>query len=109
MRDKEKVIRAISKKANIFKSFESEDELLDYTKLLLDLADVYYIRNEENIRGGIPDIVACIDGVFVGIELKDNTGIPTVQQLTNIANIKGSGGRANVCRTLSQVIALVYA
>lgn len=43
-------------------------------------------------RAGIPDILACINGKFVAIELKGPTGKPTELQKYNIARINESKG-----------------
>lgn len=43
-------------------------------------------------RAGIPDIIACVNGRFVGVELKSSTGRPTELQKWNIEKIKESGG-----------------
>ena len=41
---------------------------------------------------GIPDIIACINGRFVGIEVKAENGRPSPLQLDKIAEINASGG-----------------
>lgn len=41
---------------------------------------------------GIPDIIACINGRFVGIEVKAENGRPSPLQLDKIASINESGG-----------------
>ena len=43
-------------------------------------------------RAGIPDILACVNGVFVAIELKREGGKPTPLQIYNIDKIKECGG-----------------
>lgn len=44
----------------------------------------------------MPDIVACIEGKFVGIECKANGGKPTALQLKNLNAIVAAGGYAFV-------------
>jgi Holliday junction resolvase len=41
---------------------------------------------------GVPDIVACICGRFVGIECKAGTGKPTALQEKNLTQIMNNGG-----------------
>tara|TARA_R100001510_G_C7633534_1_gene192054 strand:+ start:201 stop:503 length:303 start_codon:yes stop_codon:yes gene_type:complete len=41
---------------------------------------------------GIPDIVACLHGEFIGIECKSGTNKPTALQLRNLEDIKRAGG-----------------
>ena len=43
---------------------------------------------------GIPDIVACIKGRFIGIECKANGGEPTALQEKNLETIMNTGGIA---------------
>ena len=45
---------------------------------------------------GVPDIVACIDGIFVGIECKAKGNKPTKLQLKNLQQIVDAGGFAAV-------------
>tara|TARA_R110000751_G_C13572492_1_gene458802 strand:+ start:76 stop:441 length:366 start_codon:yes stop_codon:yes gene_type:complete len=43
---------------------------------------------------GIPDIVACYQGVFIGVECKANGNTPTVLQQKNLEAITKNGGLA---------------
>lgn len=43
-------------------------------------------------REGIPDILACVRGHFVGIEVKAERGHPSDLQLWNIRKIRQAGG-----------------
>lgn len=43
---------------------------------------------------GIPDLVACIKGKFIGIECKANGGKPTALQEKNLMQIVSNGGYA---------------
>lgn len=47
---------------------------------------------------GVPDLLACINGKFIGLEVKKENGKPTDIQLWNIEKIKKSGGIAMVVR-----------
>lgn len=47
-------------------------------------------------RQGVPDILACVNGYFVGIEVKAEKGKPSDLQLWNIKKIKEAGGIAMV-------------
>lgn len=47
-------------------------------------------------RSGIPDIVACVKGIFVAIEVKSSTGHPSELQKLNIRRINEAGGVAVV-------------
>ena len=45
---------------------------------------------------GIPDILACINGYFVGIEVKAQNGRPSELQLHHVQAIRKAGGFAFV-------------
>ena len=47
---------------------------------------------------GIPDLIICLKGKFIAIELKNEEGKPSELQLYNIDKIKQSGGQAFVLR-----------
>ena len=42
-------------------------------------------------RSGVPDIVACFHGRFIGIECKAGNNKPTALQLKNLADIETAG------------------
>ena len=45
-------------------------------------------------RSGVPDIVACVRGYFLGIECKAGNKKPTPLQARELESIRSSGGRA---------------
>lgn len=47
-------------------------------------------------KSGVPDILACVNGYFIGIEVKAQNGRPSELQLHNIRKIKDAGGFAFV-------------
>lgn len=49
-------------------------------------------------RSGIPDIIACLDGHFIGIECKAGFNKPTLLQERELAEISKAGGRTLVVR-----------
>ena len=53
---------------------------------------IKYWAGAKFTKEGIPDILACIDGVFCGIELKATNGHPTLLQLVNLKKIREAGG-----------------
>ena len=54
---------------------------------------VKFFANNYTVRG-IPDILTCVNGYFVGIEVKDTGGRPTDIQIQKIKKIRESGGFA---------------
>ena len=49
-------------------------------------------------RSGVPDIVACYKGNFIGIECKAGKGVPTALQLKELRLIEEAGGISMVVR-----------
>lgn len=47
---------------------------------------------------GIPDILACVNGHFVAIEVKNETGKPSEIQLYTLQDIRNAGGTAEIVR-----------
>ena len=43
-------------------------------------------------RSGIPDLLVCCNGRFIGVELKAQNGKPSALQLYNLRKIEESGG-----------------
>jgi len=43
-------------------------------------------------KSGVPDILACVNGFFVGIEVKAKNGKPSPLQIHNLESIDDSGG-----------------
>lgn len=56
---------------------------------------VKYFANR-NTRAGVPDLLACVNGYFVAIEVKGPTGKPSELQLWNVEQIRKAGGIAIV-------------
>ena len=55
-----------------------------------------YWGGGEFTKAGIPDLLVCCNGHFLGIELKGPKGRPSELQLWNIEQIKKAGGIAMV-------------
>ena len=49
-------------------------------------------------KAGIPDLLCCIGGKFVAVELKTEKGTATVLQKYNIFKIQEAGGTAQILR-----------
>jgi hypothetical protein len=67
-------------------------------KKLLDTHDVYYFSPYQAGMGraGIPDIIACLKGRFIGIEVKAGKGTTTALQDRELSRINTAGGVAVV-------------
>ena len=67
-------------------------------KEILDQMGVYHFSPMQNGMGraGIPDIIGCLDGQFLGIECKAGKGTTTALQERELTRIQNAGGYALV-------------
>jgi Holliday junction resolvase len=66
-------------------------------KILDDLGAYHFSPMMDGYgRSGVPDIIACYKGKFIGIECKAGDNKPTLLQLRNIEDIKRNQGLAIV-------------
>jgi len=67
-------------------------------KTILKKYNCYYFYPSTGGYGasGVPDIVVCYNGRFIGVECKAGTNKPTQLQLMNLEKIKDCGGVAMV-------------
>ena len=79
-------------------------------KILDDLGAYYFSPMATGYgRSGVPDIIACYKGKFIGIECKSGDNKPTLLQLRNIDDIKRNQGLAIVINedNIESLLALV--
>lgn len=76
----------------------AEKQFENKIKAYLRTRDAYFVKFFANAftRSGVPDILACVNGHFVGIEVKAKDGRPSELQLHNIRKIREAGGIAFV-------------
>ena len=67
-------------------------------KKFLEQHNAWFVKFFANsyTKSGIPDILACVNGYFVGIEVKAQNGKPSELQLYNVDKIRKAGGFAFV-------------
>ena len=63
----------------------------------------YVIKTISTNRAGVPDILACCQGRFIGLEGKFGKNTASALQEHNIEQIKKAGGIAGVVTTLEDV------
>lgn len=56
---------------------------------------------------GIPDLILCWNGRFIGMELKYGPGKPSVQQKFHIQRIRQAGGIAHIVRSVEKAVQIV--
>ena len=70
------------------KTFENK------VKKFLESEGAYFVKFFANsyTKSGVPDILACINGYFVGVEVKAQQGKPSELQIYNVNKIREAGG-----------------
>lgn len=82
----------------------SEKRIETNIQRYLDSIGAYHIKNHGSIysRAGTPDITACVDGRFIGIEVKQPGGRVSALQAAHIELIKQAGGVAFVAYSVEE-------
>ena len=72
------------------KAFENK------VKAFLKSIGAYYIKTHGDrfSKVGVPDILACVNGYFVAVEVKAENGKPSELQLYHLEQIENTGGLA---------------
>lgn len=73
-----------------------EKKVKDKVKAILKELGAYHFMPATHGFGssGVPDIVACYNGGFIGIEVKANGNKPTALQVKNLHQIEATNGLA---------------
>lgn len=76
----------------------SEKQFENKVKAYLESQNCWFLKTWSNgvQRFGVPDLLVCCNGYFLGIELKASNGKPSDLQLDKIAKIRKAGGMAFV-------------
>lgn len=69
--------------------------------------DVSFYKASDRYHKGISDVICCVNGRFVAIELKADKGKPSAHQLLFLKDIQANGGIGGVCYTLGEVKQLI--
>lgn len=82
----------------------SEKTIENRIKRYLDSIGAWHIKTHGNIfsKVGTPDIIACVNGHFVAIEVKRPGGVISELQKYHIKAIQKSGGIAFVAYSLEE-------
>jgi Holliday junction resolvase len=78
-------------------------------KYLKSVEGCFFWKEHGGMYGtaGIPDIICCYRGRFIGFEVKTDVGEPTKLQLSAIRKIKAAGGNALVVRSVEETRAVI--
>lgn len=61
---------------------------------LKTLPNTWFVKTQETSKRGIPDYILCVNGHFVGLELKSELGKASPLQKWTLLQIAKAGGRA---------------
>lgn len=64
-------------------------------KKLREIPSTYWIKINDKVTAGIPDIIGCVAGIFVAIELKTKSKVTALQAYT-LRRIDSANGQAFV-------------
>lgn len=83
----------------------SEKTIENKIKRYLDSIGAWHIKTHGNMfsKAGTPDILACVKGKFVAIEVKRPKGVVSELQKANIELIKRAGGVAFIAYSVEEV------
>ena len=83
----------------------TEKKIENQIKKWLDKQGYWWMKVHGDLfqKSGVPDILACINGRFVGIEVKRPGGKVSALQDYNIEQIRASGGVAFVATSVDEV------
>jgi Holliday junction resolvase len=72
-------------------------------KYLKSLPNTWAVKIVTSNKNGTPDILACVEGQFVALEVKTASGSTSPIQDFQISQITGAGGTAAVVRSVDDV------
>ena len=84
----------------------SEKRIENQIKSYLDSLNAYYLKVHGSMYqpAGTPDILACVNGRFIAIEVKrEKGGVVSELQKSKIRKINSAGGIAFVARNVDEV------
>jgi Holliday junction resolvase len=67
-------------------------------------AFVFKVHGSEYMMKGLPDLVVCYKGLFIGFEVKTDTGTVSAIQRHRLVQIRLAGGIAFVVRSVEQAL-----
>lgn len=96
------LLRLEQSKAGVITEEKKLVQILSSTLPYLDRC--YVVRQEAIHRVGTPDYIVCFEGVFVGIELKDDEGVQSKLQIEKQYKISAAGGEYILADSVDPII-----
>lgn len=87
-----------------------EKNIENKIKSYLKSKGAYYFKHHGNqySQVGVPDIIVCYNGYFIGIEVKNENGKTSPLQEVNLKMIANAGGIGIVARNVKDVEEVIY-
>jgi Holliday junction resolvase len=76
-------------------------------KYLRKIPNAWFYKANDRTTAGVPDIIMCVDGFFIAIELKSPTGKTSKIQDYTLERIRKAGGACGVARTIEEVLCIL--
>lgn len=105
------------------KESEIQKEIISFLQILENRGNIYFVRCNvfqgkikrangqdgfiKQAKAGAPDIIICVNGKFVGFEVKTETGKQSDLQKEAEAKIKRAGGLYFIVRSVNQAITII--
>jgi Holliday junction resolvase len=70
-------------------------------------AFVFKVHGSEYMMAGLPDLVVCYRGLFIGLEVKMQEGHQSARQIYVESQIRDAGGISLVVRSVRDVLAIL--
>jgi hypothetical protein len=93
--------------AEVFE-FRLEKDFQAYVKeRIAKIPHIWYYHPADKMRGGIPDTILCVHGMFVAVELKVGDNTTSELQKEGLKKIRNCGGEEGVAYNWRQFKAVV--
>lgn len=79
---------------------KTQRQIIEY---LDTIPNLYFFKVLTANMRGVPDIIACYKGRFIGLEVKSSLNKATAIQCWNIGEILGAGGIGKIVRSVDDV------
>ena len=88
---------------------KEETILQDKIRAYLNKHKIFHIRySAQSTANGLPDLIICYRGRFIGCELKTPDGEPTDLQLKKLEAIRASGGIGILASSLQDILLVFF-
>lgn len=86
------------------KTYRLEADLTKKVKEWLEVqTDICFYKASDRYHKGVSDLILCVRGIFVAIELKAENYSATAHQRLFIGSLIHAGGEGAICSTLGEV------